>query len=61
MLLVNKHTEEFIKLIDLMEEKFSNIDGPTKSFILRTAASYYENLTSSEAIKITYTSMLKNI
>jgi len=40
----------FTKVIELINKEFGEIDGPQKVFLLRSAASYYENLTQSEAL-----------
>jgi len=35
---------------ELINKEFGDVDGPQKVFLLKTAASYYENLTQSEAL-----------
>jgi len=40
----------FTKVIELINKEFGDVDGPQKVFLLKTAASYYENLTQSEAL-----------
>jgi hypothetical protein len=46
----NETTLLISKLIDFMDENAQNIDGPYKVAALKTAASYYENITHAEGI-----------
>lgn len=41
--------ENIAELIKLIDENFSDINGAMKVSLLRTVASYYENLTTAEA------------
>ena len=38
-------------LIKVVEDEFGHIDGPSKVALLRTVASYYENLTVSQSMQ----------
>lgn len=42
-------------LIEIIDGQFNNIDGPHKVALLRTVASYYESLTTAEAMKVMIT------
>ena len=43
--------EEITFIVDFLENRFPNMDGIDKTTILRTTATYYENLVTAEATR----------
>lgn len=41
--------QNIVDLIKLIDDNFSDLNGAMKVSLLRTVASYYENLTTAEA------------